>query len=165
LVEKLHSTVDGHVMDHGRTHRDSEGEYDAFDLVGAGRGSRVQISTVDPVNPDRAMGTYYLTKTEVATAAAAREGWELTHQKRKLGLRRKVGKGAITLLSRKKASGLVRTHGAVLKRGFELGMQHPKEPSNVIVNMGAIASMSYVQDRRTIRERLRGLYERVASRS
>ena len=150
-------------MDHGRTHLSPGGGYESYDLVGAQRGTRLQIDTVDPLDQTKDMTRYRLTKKEAKDATAANDGWELTSEKKRLLRRKKVAKGAITLLTRMKGGGPVRTPGVVLRRGLELGMPDPNV-SNVVQNLGAIASMEYVRERRTIQERLRGLLERLTVR-
>lgn len=158
VTELLHATLNGRVMDHGRTHTNRDGGYESFDLVGAKRGSRIGISLADPADGDEA--EYYLLKRRDEASTAARDGWELMHLRRQKGRDRKVGEGAITLFGRMKGGGPMRTPGVVLRPGLELGMPDPEVP-NVIRNMGAIASMSHMRRRLMIGDRLRELLGRI----
>lgn len=162
MAEQLHSTINGRVMDHGRTHLNAKGRYDSYDLAGAKRGNRVRVDTVYPVNGEERKATLCLTKMEDSRGMAAGEGWEMARQGR-IGRKKKVGAGILTLLARTRGSGPTSTPRVVLRPGLELGFELPETP-NVIENMGAIASMAYMRDQQSVRERLRGLYKSIIQR-
>jgi hypothetical protein len=147
-------------MNQGRTTQGSDGSYESYDLVSARRGSRIKIILENPVDNTNAQTSYELVKRDHAFGMPANVGWELRDQKRRMGRKRKVGKGAITLFGRMKGGGPIRTPGVVLRQGLELGISDPKEP-NTIRNLGAIASMAHMKKLQTPRDRLNGLLGRI----
>lgn len=125
MTEQLLSTVNGRVMDHGRTHR-SEIGYEALDLAEVVPGDEVMIFT------DR--GEFAFVKGDDLDHPAALEGWIYPQTREEA-----IGKVALVLFEQH-----FRTQRVVLRRGIEVGILNLlSEEPNLVEHLGVVEGIGY----------------------